>query len=1112
MQNQLRILFHFGYDHNKLLFKSLQLNHILIRWKTICPKLSLDNNTTTTTTTISSSSPQWDILHSQSVYDPTLVENPNLCKSLWDRLQLFNPDNNTLMLNNDKSIISMILPPPNVTGSLHVGHALTCAIQDAIARCYRMQGKAVVWVPGMDHAGIATQSVVERDLLKKYSLNSSQLPTDQSNSSVLNSQFSNPRLLLGRENFVQRVWDWKDQHAKLIREQLDSLGLCLDWSREFFTLSPNHCECVTEAFLRLYNAGLIYRAESFVSWCCYLQTAISDIEVELRNVSGSTFLNVPGYDKPIEFGVMDYFAYPVIDAPKSSSSLSEHHHFDSRMNEIVVATTRLETMLADVALVVHPDDKRYQHLIGCYVEHPFCPDKRRLPIIADSQLVQPEMGTGVVKLSPGHSQVDWEVARRHQLPVKQVFDNSGCITSTGSEFDGLPRFIARQRLIERLSNLGLYKCRKNVEVNGGSTVLPICSRSGDLIEPMIRKQWFIRIKDLADAALEAVHSNQLELFPANQKLIWSEWLDPKNHKDWCISRQLWWGHPIPAYKMISSNSESTDDNEDRWIVAHSLNEAVNILTNSGLHSNDYQLIPDPDVLDTWFSSSLLPFSIFGWPNHTKEARFYPLRLLESGQDILFFWIARMVMLGIFLTGQIPFKTVILHGLVCDSAGQKMSKSKNNVVNPLNIIHGIGNLPKETTGSSIQVLGADALRAALLTLQLSQHHVNFDENVVLEMRKFCNKMWQTARFVLIQLQKQDVFQSISTAHHKSLSNQWIDYVGELSKEKKLRLFDIWIIHRLYRLIQLINTSWIDPRDIDSDGDKFHAANHKSPISIDHEHSMWSFHHGVKGMQTWWMNDLCSIYLEVIKNQVSTSSNTNSFHILYLCVMTGIHLFHPIMPHITEVLWHGLNSSMVQKKEELLCNPETSLLMQPFPQCKWFEFLYRDDHGISLDRVEQLMSELTTVASNVNSWRPLLKFINHHMSTTSPAELKKAKSDSVHLIKNISNSTVSDDESAVLKALTSINLKSDMLKSDNYVYIPVYNNQTDWYLCINKTAYDLDWARNELQLQIDKSYKRKEDLASILMKQSTKNKEELNRSKIEVIERKIEKLEYQLSCLK
>ncbi|CAH8680222.1 unnamed protein product [Schistosoma haematobium] len=1103
MQNQLRIPLYLGYGHKKV-FTRHQLNIISIRWKTVCPEISHDNETT-----VSTSSPRWNILHSEPVYNPTLVENPNLCKSLWDRLQLFNPDK-TLALNHNESIVSMILPPPNITGTLHVGHALTCTIQDAIARCYRMHGKTVLWVPGMDHAGIATQSVVERDLLKQYSLNSSQFPINQSKSSAPSCQVpSNPRLLLGRENFIQRIWDWKNQHADLIREQLNSLGLCLDWSREFFTLSPSHSECVTEAFLRLYNAGLIYQSESFISWCCYLQTAISDIEVEFRDISESKFLNVPGYEKPIEFGIMDYFAYRVIDPPKSS--LSECNHSGSRWDEIVIATTRLETMLASVALVVHPDDKRYQHLIGCYVEHPFYPNER-LPIIADAQFVQPEIGTGVVKLSPGHSQVDWEVAKRHQLPIKHVFDNSGCITNTGSEFDGLPRFIARQRLVEQLTNLGLYKRRQNIGANGGRTaLLPICSRSGDIIEPMIKKQWFVRTKNLAEAAVKAVHSNQLELFPANQKLIWSEWLKPTNHKDWCISRQLYWGHPIPAYKVITSNSKSNDDcdSTDRWIVARSINEAVNILTDSGLQSNDYQLIPDPDVLDTWFSSALLPFSVFGWPNDTKELRFYPLRLIESGQDILFFWIARMVMLGVFLTGQVPFKTVILHGLVCDSTGQKMSKSKNNSVNPLKMIHGIGNLPKETVGSSIQVLGADALRAALLTHQLSQSHINFDENVVLEMRKFCNKMWQTARFVSIQLKKQNVFQSVSSIHHKSLGTQWIDFVGGLCKEKQLRLFDIWIIHKLCRLIHLINLSWTDPEDIDHGENKIQTGNHRLRVDFDNENLKWSFHHGVKGMQNWWLNDLCSIYLEVIKNEVSSPYNTNSLHILYLCLMTGIHIFHPIMPHLTEVLWHGLNINIEQKDE--LYNPENSLLMQQFPNCKWFEFLYQNNYDISLDRVQEIMSELTTVASNVNSWRTLLRSI-HHDKSGNPTKLKKIESDGIYLIKNSSDSNVSEDESAVLKALTSINLKSDMLRSNSYVYIPVHNDQTDWHLCINENEYDLNWASNQLQLRIDKLCKRKEELIKIeKMKKGKENAHETNQSKIEVIERKMEKLEYQLSCL-
>ncbi|CAH8875395.1 unnamed protein product [Trichobilharzia szidati] len=1141
MHSQLRIFSSLGYDHSKV-YRRFQLNLGLIkRWKTSQEKVLLENSNHIS---FSTTKPHWNLLHSESAYNPQLVENPQLCKTLWDRLKVFQVDSTSVssISDNRKSVISMILPPPNVTGSLHVGHALTCAIQDAIARCYRMHGKTVVWIPGMDHAGIATQSIVERDLLKSYhhhhkhkeSVNA----TDSSSSSVIN-----PRLLLGREAFLNRIWDWKNEHAKLIREQLDSLGLCLDWSREFFTLSSSHSKCVTEAFLKLYNAGLIYRDESFVSWCCHLQTAISDIEVESRELSSSTFINVPGCKEPIEFGIMDYFAYRIIDPPNRStsspslSSSSKYRQFDARPNEIIVATTRLETMLADVALVVHPEDERYQHFIGCHVEHPFCSNGRRvLPIIADGEFVKPEIGTGVVKLSPGHSPVDFELAKRHNLPVITIFDNSGCIINTADEFAGLPRFQARQRLVERLSELGLYKYRKDVSVDGGDcTILPICSRSGDIIEPMIRKQWFIKTKDLAKAAIEAVQSGQIEMIPSYQKLVWSEWLNPVNHKDWCISRQLWWGHPIPAYKISLSNQITERDGNEFWIVARSMDEAVQSMNNSKYKSCEYQITPDPDVLDTWFSSAILPFSVFGWPEKTKESYFYPLRLLETGQDILFFWVARMVMLGIFLTEQVPFKTVLLHGLVCDSAGQKMSKSKNNVINPLKIIHGIGNLSKETVGSSIQVLGADALRAALLTCQIHQPHIKFDENVVLEMRKFCNKIWQTARFVLIQLEKQNLLQSISASRHEPLEYQWNQYVGRLHHENKLRLFDIWIIYKLYRLTELINSTWIDISDTDGCD---RVNDDRDDSGLNNENMKWSFHHGVMGLHNWWINDLCSIYLEVVKRSADSLplSSKNSLQILYLCLITGIRLLHPIMPYLTEVIWHGININMERTDHDSgqFYTPEKCLLMETFPNIQWFNFLHDPESSPShsLERINETMHELITVATNVNSWRTLLKSINE----TPHSEQSKGddKFPRIYMTKISNNSIITpntttdtEDESSVLKALTGIHLRSEILLDrssvSDFIHIPVYDKYNSWQLCINKRAYDLHWTRRELQNRIDKLRQRKEELIKntynnnlgkkrIGKKASTDCINEVNQSKIEAIERKQEKLQYQFSLLK
>ncbi|THD27799.1 Valyl-tRNA synthetase [Fasciola hepatica] len=877
---------------------------------------------------------------SLSAYDPMYVEDHRLCSTLWNQFQVAKPET-VLSRNSEAPVISMLLPPPNVTGSLHMGHALTCAVQDVLARFNRMQGGAVLWIPGLDHAGIATQAVVERELLNR---------SQRTMSAPGTTPVANPRLTLGRQAFVEKVWKWKDKQSSRIQQQLKSLGLSLDWSREFFTLDPRHSRAVIEAFIRLYDAGLVYRDNSIVSWCCHFQSAISDIEVDNVELYKATQLPVPGYSEPQTFGIMDYFVYSLADCDPRVPT-------DKR--SIVVATTRLETMLADTALVVHPDDSRYAHLIGRYVVHPFCPNHRRLPIVADAQLVDRSKGTGVVKLSPGHSAVDWEASRRLGLPVLNMIDDAGRVTEVGGEFAGLPRFTARQQLVKRLTDLGLYRKREDIRDSGQSTILPICSRSGDIIEPVVREQWFVRTKKLAEKAVQAVRNGKLRLHPVYQEAVWNEWLSPNNRRDWCISRQLWWGHRIPAFRL---KNRSTSTSAPTWLIARNIDEAREKLLSRDptLSADSIELEQDPDVLDTWFSSALLPFTALGWPDQTDDfERFYPMTLLETGQDILFFWVARMVMLGLELTKSLPFAEVVLHGLVCDSRGQKMSKSKGNVLDPMDLIHGTGTLPQNLIGSNIRAIGADALRASLLSCSLSQPQIAYNVESAVEMRRFCNKIWQTGRFALFRIQTDRDLQLQSILHSSDLGIAWNRFGSHF--ENKIRLVDWWLIYRLMELIRLIQSTWSGAQD---------------PQAQNGEHTStrnpYTLHTAIQQLHYWWTEELCSVYLEVVKYREKTNSDTSSA-LFVLCMMTGLHLLHPVMPHVTELVWQGLrqiSSTPTRQHDSDAAPPRMCLAMQPFPREDWFTFTSGFNAEL-VDRTFRTLSELLHSAAQANAWRALLR---------------------------------------------------------------------------------------------------------------------------------------------
>eukprot|EP00359_Climacostomum_virens_P007069 CAMPEP_0204903632 /NCGR_PEP_ID=MMETSP1397-20131031/4383_1 /ASSEMBLY_ACC=CAM_ASM_000891 /TAXON_ID=49980 /ORGANISM="Climacostomum Climacostomum virens, Strain Stock W-24" /LENGTH=965 /DNA_ID=CAMNT_0052072313 /DNA_START=60 /DNA_END=2957 /DNA_ORIENTATION=- len=775
-------------------------------------------------------------------YEPSQVEAG--WQDWWDQSLFYTPDNQAP--KTDKKFVMMI-PPPNVTGALHIGHALFVAIQDTLARWHRMKGEHTLWLPGIDHAGIATQSVVEKQLAKKEGLT---------------------RHDLGREQFLERVWQWKEEYGGRIFSQMKRLGVSVDWTRQAFTMDAKLSRAVTEAFVQLWDKGLVYRSNRLVNWSCHLKTALSDLEVDTEEIKGSTHLSIPGYDKRVEFGVMHEFAYKVADSEE----------------EIVISTTRIETMLGDTAVAVHPADPRYTHLIGKRLIHPFLPD-RHLIIVADEVLVDMSFGTGAVKITPAHDYNDYESGKRHGLPVINIFTEEGLINENGGEYAGMKRFDCRRKIIADLEALGLYKGKRNHEMRLG-----ICSRSGDAIEPYLKPQWYVNCNGMAARACESVRSGELEILPKQYEATWFRWLE--NIKDWCVSRQLWWGHRIPAYIVSVKNAagelyyQPQTDITDHWVVGRNYEEALEKAQKFKKAEDDtVELSQDEDVLDTWFSSGLFPFSTLGWPNTSDPdfQAFYPGTILETGTDILFFWVARMVMMGQELTGHLPFKTVYLHPIVRDSQGRKISKSLGNVIDPLEIIGGVsldvliqklneGNLdPKELKRAEaekrkefekgIPECGSDALRFGMLAYMIQGRSINLDVKRVIGYRQFCNKLWNAVKFALAYLPEGFV----------------PDY-DFLASRAEFSTIDKWILSRLSKTIESTNTNLSD----------------------------YSFGDAVQTLFSFWLYDVCDVYLEAIKPVMRSEAQAKHFaqNILYLCLDNGLRLLHPMIPFITEELFQRL----------------------------------------------------------------------------------------------------------------------------------------------------------------------------------------------------------------
>ncbi|KAL6949099.1 valine--tRNA ligase [Hanseniaspora vineae] len=773
-------------------------------------------------------------------YNPANVESS--WYDWWVENKFFEPE---FTENGDikpEGCFTIPAPPPNVTGALHIGHALTIAIQDSLIRYNRMKGKTVLFLPGFDHAGIATQSVVEKKIWATE---------------------KKTRHDFEREEFVGKVWEWKEEYHQKIKSQIQKLGASYDWSREAFTLSPELTDAVEEAFIRLHDAGTIYRSSRLVNWSSKLNTAISNLEVENKEVKGRTELSVPGYDEKVEFGCLTSYAYQIVDS-------------DER---IIVATTRPETLFGDTAIAVHPDDKRYTHLHGKFAQHPFL--DRKLPIIVDAETVDMEFGTGAVKITPAHDANDYNTGKRHNLEFINILTDDGLLNDEcGPEWSGVKRFDARKLVIAKLKEKGLF-----IDQQDNEMVIPTCSRSGDIIEPLLKPQWWVAQETMAKQAIKVVKNGEITITPKSSEAEYFHWLE--NIQDWCISRQLWWGHRCPVYFI---NIEGTSDEEnalrrtqDKHWVAGKTEEEARGKAKLRFPDDNYTLEQDEDVLDTWFSSGLWPFSTLGWPKVTQDMeKFYPFSMLETGWDILFFWVVRMIMLGVKLTGSVPFKEVFCHSLVRDAQGRKMSKSLGNVVDPLDVIRGIdlkalhaklynGNLDpreiekakagqKESYPNGIPQCGTDALRFALCAYTTGGRDINLDILRVEGYRKFCNKIYQATKFALMRLG--DDYQPPS--EEKMSGNE--------------SLVEKWILHKLTETNKVVNEA-LDSRDF-----------------LNSTSAIYEF---------WYL--VCDVYIENSKyliDQGTATEQKSAKDTLYILLDNALRLIHPFMPFVSEEMWQRL----------------------------------------------------------------------------------------------------------------------------------------------------------------------------------------------------------------
>ena len=697
----------------------------------------------------------------ETIFRPQEIESK--IYKLWEKGGYFTPS-----IDPSKKPFVIIMPPPNTTGALHIGHAVFVTIQDILIRYQRMKGRPTLWLPGVDHAGIMTQVVYERELAKQ----------------------GKTRFDLGREEFYRQTYKFSIEKKKIIENQLKKLGASCDWSRMKFTLDPKISEAVYYTFKKMYQDGLIYRGERIINWCPRCQTALSNLEVKHKNQMAKLY----------------YINYPIVNS----------------QIPIQVATTRPETMLGDTAVAVNPKDLRYKKFIGKKAVLPLV--KREIPIVSDN-LVDPKFGTGAVKVTPAHDPIDFEIGKNHKLPIIKVIGEDGKMTSeAGKEYKGLDVISCREKVLKKLKKLGFLVKEKDYQ-----HVVGICERCGTTIEPIVSQQWFIKTKELAKKAIEAVKRKKIKIIPKHYEKVYYHWLE--NIRDWCISRQIWWGHRIPVWYCRCGE-----------II-------VNIKPPRCCPKcKSTKLRQDPDTLDTWFSSAQWPFTVFGWPKKTRDFKyFYPTTVMETGYDILFFWVARMIMLGLYCTEKVPFKYVYLHGLVRDKDRQKMSKSKGNVIDPLGVI---------------ELYGADALRMALIFGTGIGRDIIISEEKIIAQRNFTTKIWNAARFTFQRLSEKDDFLRV--------------------KKGKLRFTpeDKWIFSELKKTTKKI-AKYLEN---------------------------FQFHLAAREIYQFFWHKFCDKTIEDVKKRLRESENLKdrmtAKRVLYEVFLTSLKLLHPFMPFITEELYQKL----------------------------------------------------------------------------------------------------------------------------------------------------------------------------------------------------------------